>query len=212
MADRGRELAERRGITLLMDDAVEIAGVRFLGSTLWTDFRHGSDSRAHAAGSARRWINDYRRIRRRRSGRHWLSTKEAEMAMALNAVVVRENATFVAVPNDVPIYKVWTFNRMLNNGARAQYEAIASAKLAWLGIPELRIPSFYTSLADLVASTVSETRRRGEKFVDASGKEWHADEHAGLTIPACLLLRVKETVDATNGFGVGTSELSTVPL
>jgi hypothetical protein len=53
-----------------MDDVVEVAGTRFVGSTLWTDFRHGSDSWAHAAGSARRFINDYRRIRRRTSGRH----------------------------------------------------------------------------------------------------------------------------------------------
>ena len=119
----------------------------------------------------------------------WLSTREAEMATALDAVVVRENATFLAVPNDDPKYMGRTFNKMLNNGARAIYEAIASAKLAWLGIPELRIPSPYTSKADLSASSVYETKRRGEDFVDASGKKWHADEHAGLTIAAWLLLR-----------------------
>jgi len=119
----------------------------------------------------------------------WLSTREAEMATALDAVVVRENATFLAVPNDDPKYMGRTFNKMLNNGARAIYEAIASAKLAWLGIPKLRIPSPYTSKADLSASSVYETKRRGEDFVDASGKKWHADEHAGLTIAAWLLLR-----------------------
>ena len=73
------------------------------------------------------------------------------MATALDAVVVRENATFLAVPNDDPKYMGRTFNKMLNYGARAIYEAIASAKLAWLGIPELRIPSPYTSKADLSA-------------------------------------------------------------
>jgi hypothetical protein len=85
---------------------------------------------------------------------------------------------------------------MLNNGARGLYEAIASAKLAWLGIPEVRIPSPYTSLADLLASSVSEPRRSGEKFVDARGKAWHADEHAGLAIAAWLLLRARELVAA----------------
>jgi hypothetical protein len=119
----------------------------------------------------------------------WLSSVEAEMATALNAVVVRENATFVAIPTGNPKYKGRTFNKMLNNGARALYERIASDKLAWLGIPEIRIPSPYTSLADLRASTVSETKRRGETFIDAYGVEWHADEHAALTISAWPLLR-----------------------
>ena len=34
---RGRELAARRGVRLLIDDAATIGGVRFLGSTLFTD-------------------------------------------------------------------------------------------------------------------------------------------------------------------------------
>jgi predicted phosphohydrolase len=70
MADRGRERAARLGIHLLMDDAVEIAGARFVGGTLWTDMRHGSYSWAHSSATARRWMNDYRRIRRRASGAH----------------------------------------------------------------------------------------------------------------------------------------------
>jgi hypothetical protein len=74
----------------------------------------------------------------------------------------------------------------------------------------LRIPSFYTSLADLLASTVSTTKRRGEKFVDASGKEWHADEHAALTIAAWLMLRANETIDALNG--ADYQEMSTAPM
>jgi hypothetical protein len=122
----------------------------------------------------------------------WLSSREAEMATALNAAVVRENATFVAVPTGNPKYKGRTFNKMLNNGARALYERIASDKLAWLGIPEVRIPSPYTSMGDLRASVVFETKRRGEKFIDASGVEWHADEHAALTIAAWLLALVRQ--------------------
>ena len=70
MADRGRDRAARRGIHLLMDGADEIAGARFVGGTLWTDLSLGAYSWAHASGTARRWMNDYRRIRRKASGAH----------------------------------------------------------------------------------------------------------------------------------------------
>lgn len=63
--ERGRERAAALGISLLLDDAVVIGGTRFLGGTLWTDFRFGSFDRAHAFGSAqgRYGMVDYRRIR-----------------------------------------------------------------------------------------------------------------------------------------------------
>ena len=67
---RGRDLAARRGIDLLMDDAVVIDGARFVGATLWTDMRLGTFSSGHAFNTARRFMNDYRRIRRRRTSRH----------------------------------------------------------------------------------------------------------------------------------------------
>jgi 3',5'-cyclic AMP phosphodiesterase CpdA len=67
---RGRDVAARRGVDLLMDDAVEIAGARFVGATLWTDMRVGTYSPSHAFATARRWMYDYRRIRRRPTGRH----------------------------------------------------------------------------------------------------------------------------------------------
>jgi predicted phosphohydrolase len=67
---RGRDLAARRGIHLLSDDAVTLRGVKFLGSTLWTDLRLATWSPGHAARSARLGMRDYKRIRRRRSGRH----------------------------------------------------------------------------------------------------------------------------------------------
>lgn len=35
---RAREIADELGIHLLIDEAVEIDGVRFLGSSLWTDY------------------------------------------------------------------------------------------------------------------------------------------------------------------------------
>ncbi|CAN7344679.1 metallophosphoesterase [Bosea sp. LjRoot9] len=62
---RGRELAVKLGIHLLLDDTVTAAGVRFVGGTLWTDFRLGSFSWQHAASAASgtEGMNDYRRIR-----------------------------------------------------------------------------------------------------------------------------------------------------
>ena len=68
---RGRELAARHGITLLENDAAVIGGVRFLGATLWSDL--GLTARLTTMDPARvvgRGMLDYRRIRRRRSGRH----------------------------------------------------------------------------------------------------------------------------------------------
>jgi predicted phosphohydrolase len=67
---RGRDLAARRGVTLLDNDSVMLGGVRYLGATLWTDLRLGTWSATDAARSARRNMNDYRRIRRRPSGKH----------------------------------------------------------------------------------------------------------------------------------------------
>ena len=67
---RGRDLAARRGIHLLSDDGLSLDGIRFLGSTLWTDLRLGTWSLTDAMRSARRSMNDYRRIRRRASGKH----------------------------------------------------------------------------------------------------------------------------------------------
>ncbi|PWB82914.1 MAG: hypothetical protein C3F11_09450 [Methylocystaceae bacterium] len=67
---RGRDLAARRGVDLLMDDVAVVAGARFVGATLWTDMRLGTFGAGHAFNTARKGMNDYRRIRRRPTGRH----------------------------------------------------------------------------------------------------------------------------------------------
>ena len=67
---RGRDKASQHGIHLLLDDAVILDGVRFVGGTLWTDLRLGSWSSGHALNTSRRFMNDYKRIRRGRSGHH----------------------------------------------------------------------------------------------------------------------------------------------
>lgn len=59
-----KEVAKRMGVHLLQRDSVTIGGVRFLGSTMWTDFEvFGEDNRAkcmHEAGMA---LDDYWRIK-----------------------------------------------------------------------------------------------------------------------------------------------------
>ena len=70
-AERGRERAARLGIDLLLDDSLVIGGVRIVGATLWTDLRLSMTlTTMDPARVAARGMMDYRRIRRRRSGRH----------------------------------------------------------------------------------------------------------------------------------------------
>ncbi len=57
-AERAREKAEELGVRLLMDDEVQIAGVRFLSSTLRTDFALHSTPEASMAYAARA-MNDF---------------------------------------------------------------------------------------------------------------------------------------------------------
>ena len=75
---RGRAVADRLGIRLLMDDAVTIGGFHFIGCTLWTDFRHGAFSLLHGLRSAggRDGMNDYRRIRTGPSSRHRIEPED----------------------------------------------------------------------------------------------------------------------------------------
>jgi len=63
--EHGRDRAAVLGIHLLLDDTVVIGGTRFLGGTLWTDFRLGSFGLTHAFRTAqgRNGMVDYRRIR-----------------------------------------------------------------------------------------------------------------------------------------------------
>jgi predicted phosphodiesterase len=92
--ERGRELADRRGITLLLDGAAEFGGTRFLGGTLWTNLRLQTHSRAQAHSTARKGMNDYKRIRRKESGRHrHLRTEETvEMHDATRAFLTEAMA------------------------------------------------------------------------------------------------------------------------
>lgn len=50
-------------VHLLDDDEVVICGVRFLGCTLWTDFRLFSEQKEMAMAAGQRGLNDFRMIR-----------------------------------------------------------------------------------------------------------------------------------------------------
>ncbi|AWN42581.1 metallophosphoesterase [Methylobacterium durans] len=61
--DRGRAAAAAAGMHLLEDAVVTLGGVRFCGTTLWTDYAlDGIERRAAAMETARRGLNDHRRI------------------------------------------------------------------------------------------------------------------------------------------------------
>ena len=60
-AQRGQDIADARGVHLLQETETVIEGVRFLGTTLWTDYAVFGHP---AAGMhyARNWMNDHRII------------------------------------------------------------------------------------------------------------------------------------------------------
>ncbi len=71
LAAEGRDRAARLGVDLLMDDVVLVGRTRVLGTTLWTDLRLSMALVATDVGRvASKGMLDYRRIRRRRGGRH----------------------------------------------------------------------------------------------------------------------------------------------
>lgn len=107
-----RELCAGTNVRLLERDEVVLGGVRFLGTTLWTDFRlHGDgDARASAMQLAQNLIRDFSRIRRNATAPDpftpaesaalfdvqatWLSARLAEPS-ALPTVVITHHAPSV---------------------------------------------------------------------------------------------------------------------
>ena len=62
---RMRALADGTPVHVLANDALVLGGVRFLGTTLWTDYRLYDDPEARALAIAEAWrlVKDYRAIR-----------------------------------------------------------------------------------------------------------------------------------------------------
>jgi hypothetical protein len=139
----------------------------------------------------------YRRIASlKKSWFGFLTNLEVGLAKTYDAVVIREDLTYVAEEKGSPGYKGRTFNRMINNGSRGQYAKRVSAKLKWNGIPEITLPSYYTSTTCFIHGIVDKKQRKGDVFtckrcIAEGGKPEHADEHAALTLGAYLFLQPK---------------------
>lgn len=74
-----RRCCEEAGVHLLDGEALVIDGVRFLGATLWTDFRlmRGAAQQDLAQRSAQRFIRDFSRIRLSEDGEEMLTPESS---------------------------------------------------------------------------------------------------------------------------------------
>lgn len=133
----------------------------------------------------------------------YVSNVEIALAQKYNAALVREDLTVAAIEKEAPRYKGRSFNKMLNNGSKGQYQRRASDKLLWNGIPEVDVPSWYTSRACTTHSAIIDRKHRnGERiYLPCCGRHEHADEHASDTIATYLFLRSRLTRPLTRDPG-----------
>ena len=91
LTDRLREAAPRN-IHVMNNDALELGGVRFLGSTLWTDFRlYGQAEAWLSRNSAKKFIKDFSSIRN--AGRLFTPEDSVEIHEASRAWLAGELET-----------------------------------------------------------------------------------------------------------------------
>lgn len=137
---------------------------------------------------------DYRRIvALKKAWFGMLANVEIALAQKYNAAIVREDLTVEAIEKTKPDYKGRLFNKMINNGSKGQYQKRATDKMQWNGVPELVVPSWYTSRVCVRHSVIAEkSQRKGEKiFLKCCGHHDHADEHASDSIASYPFLRPK---------------------
>lgn len=133
-----RAAAVGSNITFLEQDAVVIDGIRFLGCSLWTDFRlWGPDRERQAMGKASRKMNDYHVIKRggRRltppesveRHRHSVEWLKAQLSDNVPTVVVTHHAPTEQTVN--PDYRC----EILNSAYHSKLdELIAPPVIAWI--------------------------------------------------------------------------------
>jgi transposase len=120
-----------------------------------------------------------------------LANRKVALAAKHKAVLIREHLTIMAKEKAKPGYFGRTFNKMMNNGSKGQHVRASSAKLKWSGIPEVTVPSYYTSSTDIRFGVVDKAQRKTQDRFKAStdGREMQADIHAACTIGLYALLR-----------------------
>lgn len=97
---QARASARDHGVTLLQNEVIVLAGVRILGTTLWTDYAlHGARLRFAAMEAARTAVLDHRRITWTGEPRLLFGPEEAAL---LNAAARRFLADTLAAPFDGP--------------------------------------------------------------------------------------------------------------
>jgi hypothetical protein len=74
----------------------------------------------------------------------FLGNIEVALAKKYNAIIVREELTVEAIEKESPLYKGRTFNKILNNGSKGQYQKRSTDKHIWNRIPERAVPSFFS--------------------------------------------------------------------
>ncbi|XKH61783.1 transposase [Halomonas sediminis] len=143
----------------------------------------------------------YRRIAGlKKSWFGYLSNQEIALAKEHNAAMIREDLTVMAVEKTAPDYKGRRFNKMINNGSKGQYIQRASDKLLWNGIPELAMPTPYTSQACLYHQQLG--KRQGERFTcPRCEKSRHSDLNAAMNIAGMLLTQWLGNSEKRSSFG-----------
>jgi Icc-related predicted phosphoesterase len=126
---RLRRIAEATGIHMLHNDTVEIGGVRFAGTPLWTNFQFwGTDARESAMNLARDSLWDFQRIPGY-TPEEWLQ-RHAEALAFLEAAVT-------------PVTVVVTHHAPHENGLRS--EMLHSPRYSWAA------PAYASDLTELAA-------------------------------------------------------------
>ena len=120
-----------------------------------------------------------------------LSNYEITLAKRYQAAICREDLTVTTIEKDAPDYRGRTFNKMLNAGSKGQYQRRASAKMLWNGVPEIVLPSWYTSRTCPRHGHIAEKHhRQGERLhLPCCQRTVHADEHAADVIAGYPVLQ-----------------------
>jgi len=128
----------------------------------------------------------------KRSWFGFLANRELRLLREFDAAaVVREDLSYVAGTKGAADWLGSRMAKAINAASRGIHAKAASANLAWAGIRELVVPSYYTSSTCVVDGLMIPEARKGEVFDCPICGKSHADENAAITIGAWLWLRPK---------------------